>query len=255
MSEDLTVVAGTVNTLMIYDGEQEFVHSLAQRAAGVGAAAGLAAAGLAGAAVSASIAATSTGDPVQFFSCNVGNQTVAGRFSKASFKEGDELIAVVRPQRHDVGQVLAMQRPSDQMLWILLHCSRGGQAHLRFAMRLFWWVLIGFPAFGMLSYLALNTWINHNPIRMDLVQFAGAIFLVLGAIAAFYYSIRFYLQWRPAARQAESIFAALGYPDPSRVDLPRDHKRYCKAHHIQWPYLTDGAWIYHYLDPRDTSNV
>jgi hypothetical protein len=165
------------------------------------------------------------------------------------------LVAVVETQGRSAGQVLAMQRPSDQILWIAPHCSRGIRAHLWFAMRLFCWVLIGFPAFGMLSYLALNTWVNHNPIRADLIQFVGLISLVVGAIAALYYSIRFYWQWRPVAQQAERIFAALGYSDPSRVDLPRDHKKYCKADGIQWPYLTDGPWIYHYLDPRDASNA
>jgi hypothetical protein len=70
----------------------------------------------------------------------------------------------------------------------------------------------------------------------------------MAGTAAPYFAARFYRRCFPIARRAEQIFTALGYPDPSRVDLPRDHKRYCKTHGIKWPYLTDGPWIYHYLD-------
>ena len=75
----------------------------------------------------------------------------------------------------------------------------------------------------------------------------------MGLIAAPYYAVRFHRQWLPIAQQAEPIFAALGYPDPSRVDLPRDHKQYCKSKGIGWPYTVNngvdaGPWTYHYLE-------
>lgn len=256
MSNGLQLISGTVSNLMVYEDEEEFVSSSRQRVAGVGAAAGLAAAGLAGAAVGASFAATSAGDSVQFFSCDIQSQAVAGQFSKASFKTGDELTVVVEKQRNGIDRVVVARRPSDQVPWMVPHFSRGGKAHLRFATRLFWWLLLVLPAFGVLSFLVLGIWANHAPLKMNAtMQLVGALSLGLGASAALYYAIRFYLQWRPIAEQAELIFAALGYPDPTRVDLPRDHKCYCKAHGITWPYLTDGPWIYHYLDPRGTPDA
>ena len=52
--------------------------------------------------------------------------------------------------------------------------------------------------------------------------------------------------WKDKALRSEAIFAALGYQDPSRVDLSKDHKRASKALGEQWPYFSGGRWIYRY---------
>lgn len=248
MNAPLSVITGVVSGLTIHSGEEEFVRSRGQQAAGVGAAAGLAVEGLAGAAAGAGLAAASAGDAVEFFSCKVGDQFVEGRFSKASFKDGDEL-RVVTSKQQGRPLVLAARRAVDHVIWMVPHCSRGVAAHKMFALRMLGWLLIGLPAF-FFSMPMLFILFDNSPTEVGFIQFMGGISLVMGITAALYYSIRFYRQWLPIAQQAEQIFAALGYPDPSRVDLPRDHKLYCKANGIKWPYLTDGPWIYHYLDPR-----
>mgnify|MGYP001190147383 CR=1 FL=1 len=249
MSEPLSVITGVVSGLTIHSGEEEFVRSRGQQAAGVGAAAGLAVEGLAGAAAGAGLAAASAGDAVDFFSCKVEDQFVEGRFSKASFKDGDELDVVTSKQQ---GRplVLAARRAADHVIWMVPHCSRGVAAHRKFAVRMFGWLMVGLPTFFLSSYLILGIWANNLPLDAEGIRFMGSISLMLATIAALYFSIRFYRQWLPIAQQAEQIFAALGYPDPSCVDLPRDHKLYCKANDIKWPYLADGPWIYHYLDQR-----
>lgn len=248
MSTSLSVISGVVSGLSIHRGEEEFVRGKGQQAAGVGAAAGLAVEGLAGAAAGAGLAAASAGDSVEFFSCNVGGQLVGGRFSKASFKDGDELD-VVTTQQQGRPLVLAARRALDHVIWMVPHYSRGVAAHRKFAVRLFGWLLIGLPAF-FFSMIFAFVLFDSSPTEVGFIMFMGAIGLANAVIAALYFSLRFYRQWLPIARQAEQIFAALGYPGASRVDLPRDHKRYCKAKGIKWPYLTDGPWIYHYLDPH-----
>ena len=143
----------------------------------------------------------------------------------------------------------AARRALDHVIWMVPHYSRGVAAHRKFAVRLFGWLLIGLPAF-FFSMIFAFVLFDSSPTEVGFIMFMGAIGLANAVIAALYFPLRFYRQWLPIARQAEEIFAALGYPDPSQVDLPRDHKRYCKANGIKWPYLTDGPWIYHYLDPR-----
>lgn len=247
MRAPLSVITGVVSGLTIHSGEEEFVRSRGQQIAGVGAAAGLAVEGLAGAAAGAGLAATSAGDAVEFFSCKVGDQLVEGRFSKASFKDGDELSVVTSPSEWR-SLVLAARSSQDHLIWMVPHCSRGTKAHASFSRLLASRLVLSFLVAGALFIILMEYSTSSNPFKF--IWFDIALIGGVTAIASPYFSIRFYRQWLPIARQAEQIFAALGYPDPSRVDLPRDHKRYCKANGIKWPYLTDGPWIYHYLDPR-----
>jgi hypothetical protein len=125
---------GTVSGLTIHDSEQAFL-SAAQQGSGAAVAAGLATIGLAGAAADAGLAATSTGDPVQFFTCQLGERTVAGGFSKVTFKDGEEVSFVVVRQSPAADWALAAIRPRDHTLWMSLRCSRGLRAHRRFRKR------------------------------------------------------------------------------------------------------------------------
>ncbi|MGM9485722.1 putative type VI secretion system effector [Ideonella sp. YS5] len=244
-SPRLRMISGVVSDVLIHSGEEEFVRSPSQRAAG-GAAAGLAAIGLAGAAAGASIAAAASGDPVELFTCKIGGETVSGGFSKVSFKEGDELDMVqINEFPHDL--ILAARRRADRLLWMVPHCSRGTGAHRTFSLRLFAWIATLSFILGMLWYLGF-AFFSNTGIEIDGLEFVTPICLALAATTGLYYAIRFFFQWRNTARQAESIFATLGYLDPPYVDLERDHKLYCKLNGIKWPYPSDGPWIYHYLD-------
>ncbi|CAG2133149.1 Uncharacterised protein [Ralstonia mannitolilytica] len=143
MSDGLELISGMVSSLTIHDGEQAFL-SEAQQGSGAAVAAGLATAGLAGAAAGAGLAATSTGDAVQFFTCQLGERTVAGGFSKVTFKNGDEVSFVVARQPRAADRALAAIRPRDHTLWMSLHCSRGVRAHRRFAYGVFFATGSGF---------------------------------------------------------------------------------------------------------------
>ena len=233
MSKSLQLIGGVVSGLTVHAGEEEFVRSVGQQTTGVGVAAGLALEGMAGAAAGTGLAASSAGDSVEFVTCKIGEQSVQGRFSKITFKDGDVLDMVISPQRNSLPLVLATRRSSDRVLWMAPHCSRGTSAHKSFALRLFGWLVLGMPLFFIIPSFAI-IYISDIPMDFDGVLFHGAICL---------------------ARQAEQIFAALGYPDPSRVDLPRDHKRYCKSKGIGWPYTVNkgvdaGPWTYHYLESQ-----
>jgi hypothetical protein len=78
----------------------------------------------------------------------------------------------------------------------------------------------------------------------------ATVFGVNALFMAAYFSIRYAQTWRPHAARAEAILGTLGYRDPSRVDLEKDHKRACMALGKKWPYSSDGPWIYRY--PEET---
>lgn len=191
---------------------------------------------------------------MEFFTCKLGLQLVQGRFSKVTFKDGDALDMVIAPQRTGLPLVLAARRGRDHVLWMAPHCSRGERVHMDFSLLLVGRLFVAFLCSGS-AFIFLMQYLHDQTDLID--WFAMAIVGGMAAIAAPYSAFRFYRQWLSIARQAESIFAALGYPDPSSVDLPRDHKRYCKSKGIGWPYMVNngvdaGPWTYHYLDSRES---
>ena len=247
MSDVLRVIEGNIENLVVQRGEEVIVGSELLRGAGAGAAVGLAAAGLAGAATGALLASGGIADPVEFFSATVGGKTVAGRFSRVTFRAGDNVEVVGEAQSDGTFAVLAVRRPDDQTLWMFPHCSRGGRAQKHLALRVFGWTLLGFAVI-----CAIGVWQASRGTSdpAESARFFGAISVALSLVGAAYFSFRAATQWRPFVLKAESILAALGYVDPSGVDLEKQNKRYWKANGGKWPYLTDGPWIYRYLDRR-----
>lgn len=248
MSAPLKLIRGRVQELAVSAGEEQFIGSQTHRTAGAGAALGLAAAGVAGAAVGASMAAT-VGDSVEFFGCMVDGQRISGRFSKVTFKDGDEVEVVIEPQWDRTQSALAVRRLSDRTLWMLPHCSRGTVAHRRYAFRLFPRLLVGLLVL-LGGSAGVMEWRSGHVDHFLMWRFFAGLIGVNALVMAAYFSVRFAQAWRPHAARAEAILTALGYRDPCRVDLERDHKRACRALGEKWPYLSDGPWIYRY--PEET---
>jgi hypothetical protein len=226
--QQFRVLTGVVSELKVHVGEEQFLAG-PERTAVAGTAAGLAAVGFGGAAVGTSSAASASADSVEFFSCKVDGRPVIGRFSKASFKNGDQLEVVLSNER-DPALAIAARRDADRTLWVAPHCSRGTKAHRRASLRLSLWLLLLGPAFVFSGYLILGVWLGSNRAEVSAMLFPVVVSVGLGWIAAAYMPTRFYFRWLAIARQAEAIFSAFGYANPSQVDLQRDHKRYCKAH-------------------------
>lgn len=243
MKSPLVRLNGTVSDLLIYAGEEEFVRSPTQQSVALGAAAGLAVSGLAGAAVGASMAATAS-DAVEYFEFKLNGHPVSGRFSKASFENGDSLTVVAEPKPAGGGFVLAAWRARDRKLWMAPHCSRGTRAHARFCVKMFAFlflallVLLG-GAFALMDVL------SSEPITADFRYFWMGLVSGLALLMSAYYSWRFYRQWLPLARLSDAIFAAFGRSNPADTNLPRDHEAYCKELGVKWPYPTEGPWIFH----------
>lgn len=243
MNAPMKVIQGKVENLSMHTGEEEFIRSRAQQAAGGAAAVGLALGGLAGPAVGGAIAATGA-DSVEFFTCTVNGEPVGGRFSKVTFKDGDEVEVLLE----GANSALAVRRPADRMLWMLPHSSRGKAAHRLFALRLAVWVLLAF-LLSSVVFVWIMEGMTAQPLDPSDIRFIGALYAILSAICAGYFSIRFFFRWKPIAARTESILEALGYRNPSRVDLEKDNKRAAKARGEKWPYPTGGPWIYRY--PED----
>lgn len=247
MNAELQLLRGTISDLLIDQGKEEFLQTNSNRTAGAAMATGLAAAGLAGAAASALLATTGAGDSVEFFTCIVGGQRVAGRFTKASFKNGDSVEVAAQVQRDGTYAALAVRRPSDQTVWMFPHCSRGRKTHWIYAIRMLGWIFFTLLVMSGVSFGSFEFFAREASPK-SFLWFIAAMSGVLSFAMACHLSISTARRWRPFVRKAEAIFTAFGYRDPRGVDMEQQHKKYLRQHGGKWPYLVEAPWVFRYAD-------
>lgn len=240
MSHRFERIDGVVSELRIFEGEQEFLSS-ATRVVATGVATALAATGMPGVAAGTATAMSGGADSVEFFKCKLGARDIEGAFSKVTFRDGDQVSAVIERDSSGTALAGAVFRARDDLLWMRPHRSRGMHAHLRYSVRLAFYVALAFA-----PILALTVWLGTRGAgnKLEAFELLISISVVFMLTASLYYSIRFYWQWRQVAKEASEVFEALGCSNPSMVDLPRTNTRYGRANGILWPYKTDGPWIY-----------
>lgn len=235
MNAELQLLRGTVHHLTI------------ERGTAIGMATGLSGAGLAGAATGTLLAKSSAEDAVEFFTCTVGEKRVAGRFTKASFKNGDAIEVAAEPQTDGTYAALAIRRPSDQTIWMFPHCSRGRKAHWSYAIRTMAWIFLALLLISALFFGSFELFGREKSLPGSL-WFMSATSGVLSFSMACHLSIGSAFHWRPFVQRAETIFTAFGYRDPSRVDLAQQHKKYVRQHGGKQPDRLEARWVYHYVD-------
>ena len=249
----LIKITGIIDNLQRWDGEEDFVMGSGTKAVGgaaaISAAAGVtsAAAGLAGAAASAAINTSDTEDPVEFFTCTVGDKNIFGRFGIVSFRKGDDVIMAVE-EHADYWEAYAVCRPKSRHIWMYPHCSRGIRAYWSVnGRRILYISLIGPQLIVFL--LSLFFFFDHTP-NWDIFLTIW-IYITLGLTAfsiAIWGSGMLYLS--KSAYLASTIFNALGFNNPNNVDLEKRLKTYLDNHTIsdneRRGYSFYSRWVYRY---------
>ena len=237
---NLEIIRGKVSDLHISQGEEDFVFTNANKAAGAGAAVGLAVGGLAGAATGAAMSSGDTADAVDFFICKVGEKNVKGQFGTVNFANGDNVEAV-GAYSGDQFEVYALTRPADRTIWMYPHSGKGTQAYVRSS--LMWifiicWVILPVVVFCMDFFFSsrpapLEVWLIPIPIALLLCS-----------------SIFGFTAWRfmKFARISNDIFAALAFENPPSVDLSKRLRAASKdfSNEDRWNYHPHSRWVYKY---------
>jgi hypothetical protein len=136
------------------------------------------------------------------------NEVLVGTFEQVGFADGDEIKAVVSPQANGNLLAHAAVRVSDGLLWMPYNVDRGckdqAKRNLRFVSVFAVLLLIAVAVMGVATDMS---WADCG-----LALLAGAGVL---AVMAFWGRN----DGMTEARYAESIFAKLGFKQPSEVDL------------------------------------
>lgn len=174
-------------------------------------------AGLSGQAASTAANAADVEEGADYVQFTLAGYPVQGWLWRSPFKNGDQVDAAVEWQG-DHYELFGLARPSDRMIALYPHCSRGRKRHIRNVF--FWWVWLGLiaPCVGMMLTMCSIMGMEAFEMRylyisfLFLGTFFGAMFASLGR------------QWMPFVGVAEKIFATLDLPAPSNIDLVESAK-------------------------------
>jgi len=249
----LIKITGVIDNLQRWYGEENFVMGSGTKAVGgvaaISAAAGVtsAAAGLAGAAASAAINTSDTEDPVEFFTCTLGDKKIFGRFGIVSFRKGDDVIMAVE-EHADYWEAYAVCRPKDRHIWMYPHCSRGIRAYWSVYTKR---IILGSLIISQIAMAAMSLFFlfGNTPnwnlfLKMWIYFTPGSIGMlsVIFGVGTLYLSKSAYL--------ASTIFNALGFNNPNNVDLEKRLKTYLDNHTIsdneRRGYSFYSRWVYRY---------
>jgi len=239
----LIKITGVIDNLQRWDGEESFIVGGGTKTVGGAVAVGAAVSGLAGAAASAAISTSDTEDPVEFFTCNLGDKSIFGRFGMISFYNGDNVVMVVEEQE-GFSEAYAVCRPKDRKIWMYPHCGKGFHAFV------FSWLqnistltIIGLPLIiivpDLLTGNVVNIFDSRTLWRMCSMM---CICIGIGIIITFIFS--------KFGRLSSTIFKALGFKNPDSVDLPKRLKIYLKNSSVsdqeREEYHFYSGWVYRY---------
>ena len=152
---------------------------------------------------------------VQYFTCKIGNLEVRGIFCRAFFRNGDQVEVVVEPCDEDGYLAYALRRPIDHRLWLYPWAMKGSKANSRAALK-------SAGIFILPVYLCILVTITI--LAKQLSAFIAA-FTVSTALCTLCFLISFF--WNKkllggGSKEADKIFATLGYPNPEMVDMEKE---------------------------------
>lgn len=248
-SSRFDVLRGSISDLIVSSGEEEFVQTTSDKIVGTGLGATLAMSGLAGAATGAMLAVSGSADSVQFFTCTVGDRRVAGRFSNVWFENGDAVEVVGESQRDGSFAAFAIRRKKDQTLWMFPHCSRGGSAHWAYAAKTVPLVTaVVMICIGLLFVLADA--VSEERSTEKFLWFMFWLVAANSVVVGLYFPLKIGRKWRPFVTIAERVFAALGYENPSRVDMEKQNSLYWKKHAKPGEERPVAPWVFRYVSEK-----
>ena len=153
---------------------------------------------------------------VQYFRCKLGELTIQGIFCRAFFHNGDQVEVVVEPMEDGSYYAYALRRPIDHRLWLYPWAMKGTKANKTDALK-------ATAPLSLLIFIA--TFIAISIISDNFYFFISTIIiciLVDGLFFLFYYwSYKNMLGG--GSKEADKIFATLGYPKPKTVNMEQEY--------------------------------
>jgi hypothetical protein len=218
-SDDLLMVSGVIKNYECTRAEASFVLTRNDQRVMEMSAVANALAGMGGIATSQMANASHIEEAADYLSFDIDGRRYQGWVWRSPFDEGDA-VSVVYREKGDANELVAIARTSDRMIALYPHCSRGVSAHWKTVFKAwFIWVVclitvMVFTGLGITRGFTLDIFLN-----IDNYIFLACFIIIFSAFA-----INMGLKLLPFSRVAESVFSALGWKNPSRIDLKKSAK-------------------------------
>lgn len=181
--------------------------------------------------------ASSIEEEAEFVQFELNGTKISGWLWGAPFKEGDYVEVAVK--KIDESYVLfGMCDPARRIIALYPHCSRGRISHLTNAMK--WIGITNIFLFVALCVITID-WSTFTFLLWEIVALSPVVPVILVSFFVVVFLIGLHLahKWMPFARLAESVFCAMEFQAPSRVDLVKSSRNLRKADEI-----LEGGGIY-----------
>lgn len=181
---------------------------------------GAAMVGLGGQAISAAANATSMEEEADYLQFTLNGLPMKGWVWRSPFKVGDE-VEVAAEWQGDHFEVFGIFRERDRTIALYPHCSRGIKSHISNAVK--WWG-IGTVIVAMIVYVMMIAAFPMKHWADVLINIAPWVVLSMsGFFGLMTYSLT--RRWLSFVRLSEKVFRALGWPNPSGIDLVKSSNR------------------------------
>ena len=153
---------------------------------------------------------------VQYFRCKLGNLTVQGIFCRAFFRNGDQVEVVVEPLEDGSYYAYALRRPIDHRLWLYPWAMKGTKANDKDAFKEAGPITLGIFIVSLILIVitADELWILAIFLTTSII-FYGLFFLI--------YFWVYKNMLGGGSKEADKIFATLGYPKPETVNMEAEY--------------------------------
>lgn len=201
-------------------------------------AAGLA--GLSGQAIALAQNAESLEEEADYLEFTLNGQPVKGWVWRNPFKNGNTVEVAVE-WINDHFEAYAIARPTDRIIALYPHCSRGRVTHVKNAVK--WWLIAVSECLllGMAMMFIVGL-LQDDMTVQDVLHF---IFIQVGWFVAAGISLTFGLfaivqatKWMKFVKIAERSFTALGLENPKEIDLVKRTKESFKTSPNRDRYLS-----------------
>ncbi|AHN26437.1 hypothetical protein GAPWK_1864 [Gilliamella apicola] len=152
---------------------------------------------------------------VQYFTCKIGNLEVRGIFCRAFFRNGDQVEVVVEPCDEDGYFAYALRRPIDHRLWLYPWAMKGSKANNKDALKNVGLFILSIYLCNLVLIIVASNNLDDFVFGVSIIT---PLYILLFLIGYFWYKKLL----GGGSKEADKIFATLGYPDPETVDMEKE---------------------------------
>jgi hypothetical protein len=177
--------------------------------------------GLGGLAIGLAGSAMDTADEADLLEFELDGKPIRAWVWWSMFQDGDDVEIVAEPMG-DVWQAYGIRRPTDKMLALHPHCSRGRLAHYKASLK---WYLIGFSVVFSFWVLTGIFYMAFGGISLNTTYIGYAMGLLGGGAIYGIIAWRVSRKFMGFVELAERIFTVFGWKDVKNIDLPAITKK------------------------------